>query len=300
MSSLRLTHLGPSLCTRRCVWSSARPLSLPRAAEMPPKKTGRGANLSLLNKEHPKDKKGDDDIGDLEYVDKPDDSSSSGESTGCEALVQSTLPFSGASSAPKKGKKKKRPRTAEGRSQLTLADFIMPRLASLSAGATSQPPADAPADAPTSSPAAPTEEMAPALPEPEQLPPPELAAEPPAKPKRGRPPGSKKPAQAGASNPGTWTASRPEEEEDASLSEVWCSQERYANAWSAGAGGAGPRRALRLRRASLATREGLEGDFWVDFWEVVPIERSRRALFGGVLASFFFAREAFLVVGNVN
>ena len=65
MSSLRLTHLRPSLCTRRCVWSSARPLSLPRAAEMPAKKTGRGANLSLLNKEHPKDKKGDDDIGDL-------------------------------------------------------------------------------------------------------------------------------------------------------------------------------------------------------------------------------------------
>ena len=61
---------------------------------MPAKKTGRGANLSLLNKEHPKDKKGDDDIGDLEYVDKPDDSSSSGESTSGEArpLVQSTLP----------------------------------------------------------------------------------------------------------------------------------------------------------------------------------------------------------------
>ena len=34
-------------------------------------------------------------------------------------------------------------------------------------------------------------------------------------------------------------------------------------------------------------REGLEGDFGVDFWEVMPIERSRRALFGGVLASFF-------------
>ena len=49
---------------------------------MPAKKTGRGANLSLLNKEHPKDKKGDDDIGDLvTSVDKPDDSSSSGEST---------------------------------------------------------------------------------------------------------------------------------------------------------------------------------------------------------------------------
>ena len=125
MSSLRLTHLGPSLCTRRCVWSSARPLSLPRAAEMPPKKTGRGANLSLLNKEHPKDKKGDDDIGDLEYVDKPDDSSSSGESTSGEALplVQSTLPFSGASSARKKGKNK-RPRAAEGPSQRTLADFM--------------------------------------------------------------------------------------------------------------------------------------------------------------------------------
>ena len=108
---------------------------------MPAKKTGRGANLSLLNKEHPKDKKGDDDIGDLDYVDKPDDSSSSGESTSGEALplVQSTLPFSGASSAPKRTQKK-RPRTAEGRSQLTLADFIMPRLASLSAGATSQPP----------------------------------------------------------------------------------------------------------------------------------------------------------------
>ena len=90
------------------------------------------------------------------------------------------------------------------------------------------------------------------------------------------------------------------EEEHASLSEVWCSQERYANAWSAGAGGAGPRRALRLRRASLATREGLEGDFGVDFWEVMPIERSRRALFGGVLASFFFAREAFFVLANVN
>ncbi|EOD22434.1 hypothetical protein EMIHUDRAFT_255100 [Emiliania huxleyi CCMP1516] len=53
---------------------------------MPAKKTGRGANLSLLNKEHPKDKKGDDDIGDLESVDKPDDSSSSGESTSGEAL----------------------------------------------------------------------------------------------------------------------------------------------------------------------------------------------------------------------
>ena len=228
---------------------------------MPAKKTGRGANLSLLNKEHPKDKKGEDDIGDLESVDKPDDSSSSGESTSGEALplVQSTLPFSGASSAPKRTQKK-RPRTAEGRSQLTLADFIMPRLASLSAGATSQPPADAPADAPTSSPAAPTEEMAPALPEPEQLPPPELAAEPPAKPKRGRPPGSKRPASlaqqppCGGQRTGTWT----EEAGDASLSEVWCSQERYANAWSAGAGGAGPRRALRLRRASLATREGLQ------------------------------------------
>ena len=46
-------------------------------------------------------------------------------------------------------------------------------------------------------------------------------------------------------------------------------------------------RAAEMRRASLATREGLEGDFWVDFWEVMPIERSRRALFGGVLASFF-------------
>ena len=265
---------------------------------MPAKKTGRGANLSLLNKEHPKDKKCDDDIGDLEYVDKPDDSSSSGESTGCEALVQSTLPFSGASSAPKKVKRKKRPRTAEGRSQLTLADFIMPRLASLSAGATSQPPADAPADAPTSSPAAPTEEMAPALPEPEQLPPPELAAEPPAKPKRGRPPGSKRPAQASASNPSH--CGRASSSIGGNTSEVWCSQERYANTWSAGAGGAGPRRALRLRRASLATREGLEGDFWVDFWEVMPIERSRRALFGGVLASFFFAREAFFVLANVN
>ena len=65
---------------------------------MPAKKTGRGANLSLLNKKHPKDKKGDDDVGDLEYVDKPDDSSSSGESTSGEALplVQSTLSFSGA------------------------------------------------------------------------------------------------------------------------------------------------------------------------------------------------------------
>ncbi len=57
---------------------------------------------------------------------------------------------------------------------------------------------------------------------------------------------------------------------------------------------------FRLRRASLATREGLEGDFGVDFWEVMPIERSRRALFGGVLASFFFAREAFFVLANVN
>ena len=266
---------------------------------MPPKKTGRGANLSLLNKEHPKDKKGDDDIGDLESVDKPDDSSSSGESTSGEALplVQSTLPFSGASSARKKGKNK-RPRAAEGPSQRTLADFMPRRPPSLSDGATSQPPADAPADAPTSSPAAPTEEMAPALPEPEQLPPPELAAEPPAKPKRGRPPGSKRPAQASASNPSH--CGRASSSIGGNTSEVWCSQERYANAWSAGAGGAGPRRALRLRRASLATREGLEGDFWVDFWEVVPIERSRRALFGGVLASFFFAREAFFVLANVN
>ena len=138
---------------------------------MPAKKTGRGANLSLLNKEHPKDKKGDDDIGDLDYVDKPDDSSSSGESTSGEALplVQSTLPFSGASSARKKGKNK-RPRAAEGPSQRTLADFMPRRPPSLSDGATSQPPADAPADAPTSSPAAPTEEMAPALPEPEPEP----------------------------------------------------------------------------------------------------------------------------------
>ena len=119
---------------------------------MPAKKTGRGANLSLLNKEHPKDKKGDDDIGDLDYVDKPDDSSSSGESTSGEALplVQSTLPFSGASSARKKGKNK-RPRAAEGPSQRTLADFMPRRPPSLSDGATSQPPADAPADAPTSS-----------------------------------------------------------------------------------------------------------------------------------------------------
>ena len=278
---------------------------------MPAKKTGRGANLSLLNKEHPKDKKGDDDIGDLESVDKPDDSSSSGESTSGEALplVQSTLPFSGASSGRKKGKNKrpssgrkkgknKRPRAAEGPSQRTLADFMPRRPPSLSDGATSQPPADAPADAPTSSPAAPTEEMAPALPEPEQLPPPELAAEPPAKPKRGRPPGSKRPAQASASNPSH--CGRASSSIGGNTSEVWCSQERYANAWSAGAGGAGPRRALRLRRASLATREGLEGDFGVDFWEVMPIERSRRALFGGVLASFFFAREAFFVLANVN
>ena len=139
------------------------------------KKTARGAHLAALNKQHPKREESAGDANDLEYVDKPDDSSSSGESAGGDALVQSTLPFSGASSAPKRTQKK-RPRTAEGRSQLTLADFIMPRLASLSAGATSQPPADAPADAPTSSPAAPTEEMAPALPEPEQLPPPELAA----------------------------------------------------------------------------------------------------------------------------
>ena len=159
------------------------------------------------------------------------------------------------------------------------------------------PRPDAPADAPTSSPAAPTEEMAPALPEPEQLPPPELAAEPPAKPKRGRPPGSKRPAQASASNPSH--CGRASSSIGGNTSEVWCSQERYANAWSAGAGGAGPRRALRLRRASLATREGLEGDFGVDFWEVMPIERSRRALFG-VLASFFFAREAFFVLANVN
>ncbi|EOD21566.1 hypothetical protein EMIHUDRAFT_241009 [Emiliania huxleyi CCMP1516] len=135
---------------------------------MPAKKTGRGANLSLLNKEHPKDKKGDDDIGDLDYVDKPDDSSSSGESTSGEALPL---------------------------------------------------------------------EMAPALPEPEQLPPPELAAEPPAKPKRGRPPGSKRPAQASASNPSH--CGRASSSIGGNTSEVWCSQERYANTWSAGAGGAG-------------------------------------------------------------
>ena len=263
------------------------------------KKTARGAHLAALNKQHPKREESAGDANDLEYVDKPDDSSSSDESAGGDALVQSTLPFSGASSAPKRTQKK-RPRTAEGRSQLTLADFIMPRLASLSAGATSQPPADAPADAPTSSPAAPTEEMAPTPPEPEpeQPPPPELAAEPPAKPKRGRPPGSKRPAQASASNPSH--CGRASSSIGGNTSEVWCSQERYANAWSAGAGGAGPRRALRLRRASLATREGLEGDFGVDFWEVMPIERSRRALFGGVLASFFFAREAFFVLANVN
>mgnify|MGYP007125872636 CR=1 FL=1 len=267
------------------------------------KKTARGAHLAALNKQHPKREESAGDANDLEYVDKPDDSSSSGESTSGEALplVQSTLPFSGASSARKKGKNK-RPRAAEGPSQRTLADFMPRRPPSLSDGATSQPPADAPADAPTSSPAAPTEEMAPALPEqlpePEQLPPPELAAEPPAKPKRGRPPGSKRPAQASASNPSH--CGRASSSIGGNTSEVWCSQERYANAWSAGAGGAGPRRALRLRRASLATREGLEGDFGVDFWEVMPIERSRRALFGGVLASFFFAREAFFVLANVN
>ena len=167
------------------------------------KKTARGAHLPALNKQHPKREESAGDANDLEYVDKPDDSSSSGESAGGDALVQSTLPFSGASSARKKGKKNKRLRTADGRSQPTLADF-MPRLPpSLSAGATSQPPADAPADAPTSSPAAPTEEMAPTPPEPEpeQPPPSELAAEPPAKPKRGRPPGSRRPAQPGASNP---------------------------------------------------------------------------------------------------
>ena len=157
MSSLRLTHLGPSLCTRRCIWSSACPLSLPRAAEMPQKKkTARGAHLAALNKQHPKREESAGDANDLEYVDKPDDSSSSGESTSGEALplVQSTLPFSGASSARKKGKNK-RPRAAEGPSQRTLADFMPRRPPSLSDGATSQPPADAPADAPTSSPAAP-------------------------------------------------------------------------------------------------------------------------------------------------
>ena len=126
------------------------------------KKTARGAHLAALNKQHPKREESAGDANDLEYVDKPDDSSSSGESTGCEALVQSTLPFSGASSARKKGKNK-RPRAAEGPSQRTLADFMPRRPPSLSDGATSQPPADAPADAPTSSPAAPTEEMAPAL-----------------------------------------------------------------------------------------------------------------------------------------
>merc|ERR1711938_288062 len=79
MSSLRLTHLGPSLCTRRCIWSSACPLSLPRAAEMPQKKkTARGAHLAALNKQHPKREESAGDANDLEYVDKPDDSSSSG------------------------------------------------------------------------------------------------------------------------------------------------------------------------------------------------------------------------------
>ena len=100
------------------------------------KKTARGAHLPALNKQHPKREESAGDANDLEYVDKPDDSSSSGESAGGDALVQSTLPFSGASSERKKGKKNKRLRTADGRSQPTLADF-MPRLPpSLSAGAT--------------------------------------------------------------------------------------------------------------------------------------------------------------------
>ena len=118
------------------------------------KKTARGAHLAALNKQHPKREESAGDANDLEYVDKPDDSSSSGESAGGDALVQSTLPFSGASSARKKGKNK-RPRAAEGPSQWSLADFMPRRPPSLSDGATSQPPADAPADAPTSSPAAP-------------------------------------------------------------------------------------------------------------------------------------------------
>ena len=99
------------------------------------KKTARGAHLAALNKQHPKREESAGDANDLEYVDKPDDSSSSGESTGAgEALVQSIFPFSCASSAPKKGKKNKRRRTAEGRSQLTLADFMPRRPPSLSAG----------------------------------------------------------------------------------------------------------------------------------------------------------------------
>ena len=58
------------------------------------KKTARGAHLAALNKQHPKREESAGDANDLEYVDKPDDSSSSGESTGGEALplVQSTLP----------------------------------------------------------------------------------------------------------------------------------------------------------------------------------------------------------------
>ena len=53
--------------------------------------------------------------------------------------------------------------------------------------------------------------------------------------------------------------------------------------------------------ASPAARRGGPGEEnLVDFSEIVPIDRSRRALFGGVRASFFFAREAFFRGGNVN
>ncbi|EOD19788.1 hypothetical protein EMIHUDRAFT_255585, partial [Emiliania huxleyi CCMP1516] len=77
------------------------------------KKTARGAHLAALNKQHPKREESAGDANDLEYV-EPDDSSSSGESADGDTLVQSILPFSGASSARKKGKKNKRLRTADG------------------------------------------------------------------------------------------------------------------------------------------------------------------------------------------
>ena len=52
--------------------------------------------------------------------------------------------------------------------------------------------------------------------------------------------------------------------------------------------------------ASPAARRGGPGEEnLVDFSEIVPIDRSRRALFDGVPPSFFFAVEVFSPGGNV-
>ena len=69
----------------------------------------------------------------------------------------------------------------------------------------------------------------------------------------------------------------------------------------------GPAGQVRGERFACGARLWPPGRVWRAIWggrflgsDANRVERSRRALFGGVLASFFFAREAFFVLANVN